>query len=154
MHVVIQRYRVRLGVVADAARYADKWFLPLLREIPGFGACYLVDAGDGVLGSIAVFETAEGAAAAARLAHEWFGKEWGSFRPLPPEVVTGEVLAPAAAAGQPHTGRRWLADRRRAAIRFGAAAPSGTERRAGSDRRRGFDRRTDFVRLFEQQAAG
>ena len=24
MHVVIQRYRVRLGVVAEAARYADK----------------------------------------------------------------------------------------------------------------------------------
>jgi len=24
MHVVIQRYRVRLGVVTEAARYADK----------------------------------------------------------------------------------------------------------------------------------
>jgi hypothetical protein len=154
MHVVIQRYRVRLGVVADAARYADKWFVPLLREIPGFGACYLMNAGSGVLGSIAVFETAEGAEAASRLAHEWFSKEWGSFRPLPPEVISGEVLAPAAVAGQPQTGRRWVTDRRRATLRIGAGAPSAIERRAGSDRRQGFDRRADFVRLFEQQAVG
>jgi hypothetical protein len=94
MHVVIQRYRVRLGVVADAARYADKWFVPLLRDIPGFGACYLMAAGSGILGSIAVFETAEGAEAASRLAHEWFGKEWGSFRLLPRNYQRRSVGAP------------------------------------------------------------
>ena len=151
MHVVIQRYRVRLGVVADAARYADKWFVPLLREIPGFGACFLMDAGGGVLGSIGVFETAEGVEAASRLAHEWFSKEWGSFRPLPPEVISGEVLAPAAAVGQ---GRRWIADRRHTTLRLGAGAPNAVERRVGGDRRQGFDRRADLVRLFEHQAVG
>src|SRR5256884_4657119 len=36
MHGVIRRYRVRLGTVAQAARYTEKGFLPILRGIPGF----------------------------------------------------------------------------------------------------------------------
>ena len=154
MHVVIQRYRVRLGVVTEAARYADKWFLPLVRQIPGFGACCLVDAGDGVLACVGVFETLEGGETATRLAHEWFGREWGSFRPLPPEVIAGDVLAQATATGQTDTGRRWIADRRNPTARVGDGGSSEIERRGGNDRRRGFDRRTDFAPLFEQQAAG
>lgn len=154
MHVVIQRYRVRLGVVTEAARYADKWFLPLVRQIPGFGACYLMDAGEGVLACIGVFETREGGDTAARLARDWFGKEWGSFRPLPPEAIAGEVLAQVAATGQTETGRRWIADRRNTAVLVGAGGSNEIERRSGNDRRRGFDRRADFAPLFEQQAAG
>jgi hypothetical protein len=153
MHVVIQRYRVRLGTVAEAARYADKWFLPLVHEIPGFAAYYLMAAGDGVLAAIGLFETPEGADTAARLAREWFGKEWGSFRPLPPEVIAGEVLAPAVATGQPQTGRRGLADRRSSRVLVGSNGHGDAERRTGSDRRRGFDRRAAFAPLFEQQAA-
>jgi hypothetical protein len=154
MHVVIQRYRVRLGTVAEAARYADKWFLPLVREIPGFVACYLMAAGNGVLACIGLFETPEASHTAARLAQEWFGKEWGSFRPVPPEVIAGEVLAPAAATGQPQAGRRGLADRRSATVLVGSNRNGDPERRTGSDRRRGFDRRADFAPLFEQRAAG
>ena len=150
MHVVIQRYRVRLGAVDEAARYADKWFLPLVREIPGFAACYLMGAGNGVLASIGLFETPEGADTAARLAQEWFGKEWGSFRPLPPEVIAGEVLAPAAAASQLKLSRRWVADRRQTVV----FVSSEIERRRGGDRRRGADRRAEVAPVFEQRAAG
>jgi hypothetical protein len=65
------------------------------------------------------------------------------------------VLAPAATADQPQTGRRWLADRRSTPALIGSngSGTRDTERRVGSDRRRGFDRRTDFQPLF-QQAAG
>lgn len=152
--MVIQRYRVRLGTVTEAARYADKWFLPLVRQIPGFGACCLVAAGDAVLACIGVFETPEGGETAARLAREWFGKEWGSFRPLPPEVIAGDVLAQVAATGRAESGRRWRTDRRDTTVLVGAGGPGDGERRGGYDRRRGFDRRTDFAPLFEQQAAG
>lgn len=146
MHILIQRYRVRLGTVAEAARYAEKWFLPLVREIPGFGGCVLMAAGNGVLACIGMFETSEGADAAARLAHEWFAKEWGSFRQLPPEVIAGEVLV---------TGRR-LTERRHATTEIVRAngGHGDSERRAGSDRRGGFDRRADFAPLFEQRAVG
>lgn len=154
MNVVIQRYRVRLGAVAEAARYAEKWFLPLVRAIPGFEAYYLMAAGNGVLASIGMFETPEAADSAAGLAREWFGKEWGSFRPLPPEVITGKVLSPTGTQAQAQTGRRWLSDRRSTTALVRSGAPGETERRMGTDRRRGFDRRSEFAPMYEQQVAG
>jgi len=42
MHAVIRRYRVRLGTMEQAARYAEKWFLPLVRAFlaaSGYGSC-------------------------------------------------------------------------------------------------------------------
>jgi hypothetical protein len=155
MHVVIQRYRVRLGEVVDAAHYAEKWFLPLVREIPGFAACYLVEAGNGVLASVGLFETQAAADKASELAHAWFSKEWGSFRQLPPEVIAGAVLAPIVANEQAQTtGRRWLADRRSAATLKASGRNGDPERRAGSERRRDYDRRADFTPIVQQQAAG
>src|SRR6266849_4669947 len=122
MHGVIRRYRVRLGTVAQAAHYAEKGFLPILGDIPGFISCHLLDAGNDVLTVVALFDSAEGTAAAIRASSDWFRDEWSSFRPLPPEVVSGEVLARAAA------------DRRRLAL-VEATTWTGTERRAMGERR-------------------
>src|SRR3989440_2775522 len=128
MHGVIRRYRVRLGTVAQAARYTEKGFLPILRGIPGFVSSHLLDEGNDVLTWMALLETEEAAQAAVRASRDWFRDEWSSFRPLPPEVLTGEVLARATAD------RRRTVDRRRLAL-VGATAWDGPERRAGSDRR-------------------
>src|SRR2546422_6665181 len=57
MHAMIRRYRVRLGTVEQAARHAERGFLPLLRQIPGFVSCQLVDAGNDILTCMALFET-------------------------------------------------------------------------------------------------
>jgi hypothetical protein len=128
MHGMIKRYRVRLGTVAQAAHYAEKGFLPIVRDIPGFVSCHLLDAGDDVLTCMALFESATGAAEAVGAAREWFRDEWSSFRPLPPEVITGEVVAASSAD------RRRIADRRRLAM-VGAPIWAGEERRMGGDRR-------------------
>ncbi len=128
MHGMIKRYRVRLGTVAQAAHYAEKGFLPIVGDIPGFVSCHLLDAGDDVLTCMALFESATGAAEAVRAAREWFRDEWSSFRPLPPEVITGEVVAASSAD------RRRIDDRRRLAL-VGAPIWAGEERRMGGDRR-------------------
>jgi hypothetical protein len=128
MHGMIRRYRVRLGTVAQAAHYAEKGFLPIVSDIPGFVSCHLLDAGDDVLTCIALFESAAGTAAAVRAAREWFRDEWSSFRPLPPEVIAGEVMAASTAD------RRRIDDRRRFAM-VGASIWAGEERRIGGDRR-------------------
>ena len=128
MHGMIKRYRVRLGTVGQAAHYAEKGFVPIVREIPGFLSCHLLDAGDDVLTCIALFDTAAGTEAAVRAARDWFRDEWSSFRPLPPEVITGEVLAAATAD------RRRIEDRRKLAL-VGAPLWMGEERRMGGDRR-------------------
>src|SRR5438105_13717475 len=97
MHGVIRRYRVRLGTVEQAAHYAEKGFMPIVRDIPGFVSCHLLDAGNDILTCIVLFETEQGAEAALRASREWFRDEWSSFRPVPPEVTIGEVLARATA---------------------------------------------------------
>jgi hypothetical protein len=114
--------------VAQAAHYAEKDFLPILGDIPGFVSCHLLDAGNDVLTVVALFDSAEGTAAAVRASSDWFRDEWSSFRPLPPEVVSGEVLARATAD------RRRVPDRRRLAL-VEAATWGGTERRALGERR-------------------
>ncbi|HET7296833.1 MAG TPA: hypothetical protein VFI66_06795 [Gemmatimonadales bacterium] len=119
---------MRLGTVAQAAHYAEKGFLPIVRDIPGFVSCHLLDAGDDVLTCMALFESEAGTTAAVRAARDWFRDEWSSFRPLPPEVITGEVVAAASAD------RRRIADRRRFAL-VGAPIWAGEERRMGGDRR-------------------
>ncbi len=122
MHAVIRRYKVRLGTVASAAQHAETSLLPQMNRLPGFVAYYLLDAGDSVLASISVCETAEGADAAAALAASWFRSDWPSFKLIPPEITDGEVLVHA------EVGR--TSGRRR------------TERRANTDRRTDPDRRT------------
>jgi hypothetical protein len=153
MHAVIRRYRVRLGTVAQAVRYAEKQLVPLLRRIPGFATCYLMDAGNDVLTSIGLFQTGEGVEAAISVQRDWFRDEWSSFRPLPPEVVAGAVLAQAAADEAVAADRRRASDRRRMAL-MPTEAWSGEERRAGADRRAGAERRAELVAQGDWQTAG
>src|SRR2546430_8353149 len=96
-----------------------------------------MDAGNDVLTSIGLFHTQEGAEAAISLQRDWFRDEWSSFRPLPPEVVAGAVLAQATVDGAVPAERRGLADRRHAAAVLPEGPWNGVERRAGSDRRAG-----------------
>src|SRR5436305_13001600 len=97
MHGVIRRYRVRLGTVAQAARYTEKGFLPILRGIPGFVSSHLLHERNDVLTWIALLETEEAAPAAVRASRDWVRDQWSSFRRLPPDVVTGQVLPRATA---------------------------------------------------------
>ena len=154
MHAVIRRYRVRLGTVEQAARYAEKWFVPLVRKLPGFVMYYLLDAGNDTLASIGLFESRDGAESAAQLARDWFEDEWPSFRPLPPEVVVGEIVAQTAVDNRPLVDRRKHAERRVAALIVGADSWRGTERRGSSERRTRRDQRSSFSAQLELKAAG
>ncbi len=170
MHGVIRRYRVRLGTVATAARFAETDLLPRMKQLPGFVAYYLLDAGDGIVASITVCQTAEGAAAAAALAADWFRSDWPSFQLLPPELTDGEVLVHAAVARADGAGRRrserrgtsdqrMVADRRVEGERRQATVPveverrSGVERRISGNRRAGMERRAAWAAAQEARPA-
>jgi hypothetical protein len=134
MNVVIRRYKIRLGAVELVGRHLRETLLPELRQVPGFVSYYLVNAGDGVVASVALFESAEGARAGDDLSDQWFRVDWPAFRAIPPALTTGEtlVIEENGRAAQPHitpTGTPRLERR------------VGGERRALSDRRDGRDRR-------------
>ena len=46
---------------AEDGRRVDEGFLPLLDDVPGFIAYYWIDAGEGVMASLSVFEDQAGA---------------------------------------------------------------------------------------------
>ena len=58
MYLTVRRYE---GVTdpSEAGRITRETFVPIIREMPGFVAYFDVDAGDGVMISISVFEHKE-----------------------------------------------------------------------------------------------
>jgi len=163
MFTVLQRYRVRLGTVADAAARAEETLVPSLKQAPGFVAYQFLHTGDGTVAALAVFETKPAADAAARVLSDWFRSDWPAFRLLAPDLSVAEsltleqtngaarsVLAPrsenGAADQAPGAQRQVTGDRRRNGERrvfFLAGVP---ERRRGVDRRVTLDRRAGAER--------
>ena len=61
--------------------------------MPGFIAHYWIDAGDGVMASLSVFDDKYGADESVRLAHKWVQENAATLIPNPPQVTEGNVVA-------------------------------------------------------------
>jgi hypothetical protein len=78
---------------AEAGRLVDESFLPLLDQVPGFIAYYWIDAGDGAMASLSVFEDKAGADESVELARNWVRENAATLIPNPPQVTEGNVVA-------------------------------------------------------------
>jgi hypothetical protein len=96
MYAAVRRYE---GITDDAkaGRMVGESFVPLLEQVPGFIAYYWVDAGDGVMASLSVFETQEGADKSVKIAQDWVAENAPAIFPNPPRVTEGQVVASATA---------------------------------------------------------
>ena len=96
MYAAVRRYE---GIKddAEAGRLVGESFIPLLQAVPGFIAYYWIDAGDGVMASLSLFESKEGADKSVEIAHEWIVENAPSLFPNPPRVTEGLVVASATA---------------------------------------------------------
>ena len=95
MHATIRRYE---GV--DAARTnevvgkVNETLVPELRKLPGFAGYYLIEAGNGVLSSLGLFETSEQADESTKVVSKWITDEnFNSAIPNPPKITSGKVVA-------------------------------------------------------------
>jgi hypothetical protein len=82
-----------------AGRLVDESFLPLLEHVPGFVAYYWIDAGDGLMASLSVFDDQAGADRSVAIAHDWVAKNAAELIPNPPRVTEGLVVATATIGG-------------------------------------------------------
>jgi hypothetical protein len=87
--------RVYEGITddAEAGRLVGESFIPLLEEVPGFVCYYWIDAGNGAMASLSVFDDKGGADESVRLAHEWVQENAAELIPNPPQVTEGLVVA-------------------------------------------------------------
>jgi hypothetical protein len=95
MHATIRRYE---GV--DAARTneltgkVNEKLVPELRKLPGFAGYYLIEAGNGVLSSLGLFETSEQADESTKVVAQWIRDEDFSIAiPNAPKITSGKVVA-------------------------------------------------------------
>jgi hypothetical protein len=95
MHATIRRYEgvdtTRMGEIVDKVNMT---LLPQLRELPGFSGYFLIEAGNGIVSSFGLFETAEQADESKTLVTKWISDEnFNSVIPNPPKITSGKVVA-------------------------------------------------------------
>ena len=94
MHATIRRYDgVNENRVAELTRKINETLLPKLKELPGFGGYWLIDAGNGLFSSMSLFETPEQAKASSELVATWVRDEkLNEMIPNEPKITSGEVI--------------------------------------------------------------
>jgi hypothetical protein len=103
MHATLRRYEgVESSRTVELTRKVDENLIPKLKELPGFSGYYLIEAGDGVMTSISLFDTAEQADKSSRIASNWVRDEkLETALPNAPKITLGEVVA-RDVVGQTH----------------------------------------------------
>jgi carotenoid cleavage dioxygenase-like enzyme len=92
MYVAVRRYE---GVTdpQKVAKVGEESFVPIISQMPGFVAHYLVDAGDGVMVATSVFEHKDAEEQSTFVAGEFVQEHLAPLLPNPPQVTAGEVVA-------------------------------------------------------------
>jgi hypothetical protein len=91
MYVAVRRYE-GVSDPQEVAKVAEEGFVPIISEMPGFVAHYLVDAGDGVMVATSVFEHKDAEEQSTFRAGEFVGEHLEPLLPNPPQVTAGEVV--------------------------------------------------------------
>ena len=95
MHATIRRYEgVDATRINEVSGKVTETLVPQLRELPGFSGYYLIDAGNGVISSISLFETLEQTEESTKIVAEWIADEnLETAIPNAPKITSGKVVA-------------------------------------------------------------
>jgi hypothetical protein len=95
MHATIRRYEgVDPDRTVELTSKVGESLVPKLSKLPGFAGYYLIEAGNGVMSSIGLFENSEQADESTRVAADWVRDEkLESAFPNSPTITSGKVLA-------------------------------------------------------------
>ena len=95
MHATIRRYDgMDPNRTVELTGKVKESLVPKLSKLPGFKGYYLIEAGNGVMSSLGLFETPEQADESTKLAAGWIRDErLESAFPNAPKITTGKVVA-------------------------------------------------------------
>jgi hypothetical protein len=91
MYAAVRRYE-GVSDPQKVAKVGHEGFVPIISELPGFVAHYTVDAGDGVIVGISVFEHKDAEEQSTFRAGEFVQEHLAPLLPNPPQVTAGEVV--------------------------------------------------------------
>ena len=94
MHATIRRYDgVDQNRTVELTGKVNETLVPKLSKLDGFKGYYLIEAGNGVISSLGLFETPAQAEESTKVASSWIRDEkLETAFPNPPEITTGKVV--------------------------------------------------------------
>ena len=94
MHATIRRYDgVDQNRTVELTGKVNETLIPKLSKLPGFKGYFMIEAGNGVMSSLGLFETSEQADESTKVAASWIRDErLETAFPNPPKITTGKVL--------------------------------------------------------------
>lgn len=95
MHATIRRYDgVDQNRSAELTRKVSETLVPKLEKLSGFAGYFLVDAGNGVVTSLSLFDTPEQSMESAKLVATWIRDEkLDTIIPNEPKITNGKLVA-------------------------------------------------------------
>ena len=95
MHATVRRYEgIDVSRTDELTKKANESLIPKLSKLPGFDGYFLIEAGEGVMTSISLFDTSAHAEESTRVATNWVSDEkLETALPNPPKITIGEVVA-------------------------------------------------------------
>ena len=95
MHATIRRYEgVDTTRTNEVASKVEQTLVPQLRKLPGFAGYYLIEADNGVLSSLGLFQTADQGNESTKVVSKWITDEnFTTAIPNAPKITSGKVVA-------------------------------------------------------------
>jgi hypothetical protein len=94
MHATIRRYDgIDQARTDELVKKVGESLVPKLSKLQGFKGYYLIEAGNGTVSSLGLFDTAEQAEESTKVAATWVRDEkLESAFPNPPKITSGKVV--------------------------------------------------------------
>lgn len=95
MYATVRRYEgIDKDRTDELTKKVGESLMPRMSNLPGFGGYFLIEAGEGVMTSINLFETSDQAHESTRVAATWIRDEkLEAALPNTPKITAGEVVA-------------------------------------------------------------
>jgi Antibiotic biosynthesis monooxygenase len=97
MYASVRQYTINPGQtrVGEATRDVQGGLGPIISEVPGFVAYYVLDAGNNTVVAISIFENRAAAETADQMASDWIRQYMttAALASSPPRIAAGEVIA-------------------------------------------------------------
>lgn len=95
MHATVRRYEgVDESRTDELKKKVNENLIPQLSKLPGFDGYFLIEAGNGVMTSISLFDESAQADESTRVASTWVrNEELETALPNPPKITFGKVIA-------------------------------------------------------------
>jgi hypothetical protein len=97
MYATVRRYQMGsgsrgAGAIKELMRRCEDAFVPVISQAEGFVGYYAVDAGDGIIATISLFEHEAGATEGNKAADRFWKEQLSGLLQANPQVITGTAV--------------------------------------------------------------